>query len=76
MREQQQSQFLRVTEVAELVGLRRSRVYELVASGAIPSVRLSQRRILVPREGIEALARAAVEDAIERQRALRSERGA
>jgi excisionase family DNA binding protein len=48
------SPLMRVAEVAEVLGLSRKRCYELVAAGAIPSVRVSQRSIRVPRVSLDA----------------------
>lgn len=42
-----------VTEVADLLGISRSKAYELVAHGEIPVVPLKGRRRLVPRWAIE-----------------------
>jgi len=44
-----------VTEVADLLGISRSKAYELVAEGAIPVVPLQSRRRLVPRRVIDEL---------------------
>jgi excisionase family DNA binding protein len=44
---------LRPSEAAELLGLGRSKTYELIASGAIPSVRLGPRCVRVPAELLE-----------------------
>jgi excisionase family DNA binding protein len=49
-----EARFLTVPEVAATLGVSRVRCYELVATGAIPSVRLSARCIRVPRAWIEA----------------------
>lgn len=57
--------FLSAAEVGRHLGLRRSRVYELAASGLLPVVRFG-RRIRFPRQGLEKLA----EEAIERARAM------
>ncbi|HUP75450.1 MAG TPA: helix-turn-helix domain-containing protein [Acidimicrobiales bacterium] len=43
-----------VTEVAELLGISRTRAYECVRRGEIPSLRLG-RRLLVTRAGLEQL---------------------
>ena len=37
-----------VTEIAELLGIGRSKAYELVRSGTVPSLRLG-RRIVIPK---------------------------
>lgn len=44
-----------VNEVAQLLGLSRSKAYELVASGAIPVVALPGRRKLIPRATLQRL---------------------
>jgi excisionase family DNA binding protein len=51
--------FLTVDEVGRQLRVRRSRVYELAASGVLPVVRLG-RRMLFPRRGLEALADEAI----------------
>jgi excisionase family DNA binding protein len=51
--------FLTVDEVGRRLGLRRSRVYELAASGLLPVVRLG-RRVRFPRQGLEGLADEAI----------------
>jgi len=58
--------FLSAEEMGEQLGLKRSRVYELAASGHIPVVRLG-KRMLFPRRGLEELERAAVDRALEIQ---------
>jgi excisionase family DNA binding protein len=46
--------FLRISEVAEVIGAGKSLAYELVASGEIPSIWLAGRRSRrVPREALE-----------------------
>lgn len=52
--------FLTAAEVGRELGVRKSRVYELAASGMLPVVRLG-RRMLFPRRGLEELADAAIE---------------
>lgn len=54
--------FLTAAEVGRELGVRKSRVYELAASGMLPVVRLG-RRMLFPRRGLEELADAAIERA-------------
>jgi excisionase family DNA binding protein len=51
--------FLTVEEVGRHLGVRRSRVYELAASGLLPVVRLG-RRLRFPRRGLEHLAEEAI----------------
>src|SRR5947208_9388739 len=49
-----------VSEVAELLGISRSKAYDLVAEGALPIVPLAGRRKLVPRVALEQLVGAPV----------------
>ena len=51
---------LRPHEAAELLGLGRSTVYELIASGAIPSITIGKSRC-VPLEALRAWVRAQTE---------------
>ena len=46
--EQEDKLAFSVTEMAELLGIGRSKAYELVRSGTIPSLRLG-RRIVIPK---------------------------
>ena len=46
--EQSDKMVYSVTEIAELLGIGRSKAYELVRSGTIPSLRLG-RRIVIPK---------------------------
>jgi excisionase family DNA binding protein len=57
--------FLTVEEVGRRLGVRRSRVYELAASGLLPVVRMG-RRLRFPRRGLDDLA----EEAITRARSV------
>lgn len=45
---------LRIPEAAAILGIPRNVCYELVAQGRLPSVRVSERRIFVPRLALEA----------------------
>ena len=45
--------WMKVPEVAELLGVPRSRAYELVANGIIPAVRISERTIRVHKDELE-----------------------
>ena len=54
--------FMTVEEVGRHLGVRRSQVYELAASGLLPVVRFG-RRMRFPRRGLEQLAEEAVERA-------------
>jgi excisionase family DNA binding protein len=47
-------QLLTIPEVAELLGISRVRCYEMAASGEIPSIRLSARRIRVQPAALDA----------------------
>ncbi len=53
---------LTVMEAAEVLGISRTLTYELVARGKLPSLRLG-RRIVVPRQALEALLEAASDPA-------------
>ena len=53
--------FLTASEVGAILRLKKSRVYQLAAAGILPSVRLSPRKILFSRRGLEALDQAAVD---------------
>ena len=50
---EQEKTWLKVPEVAELLGVPRSRAYELVANGTIPAVRISERTIRIHRTELE-----------------------
>jgi excisionase family DNA binding protein len=52
--------FLRPVEVAHLLGISRTRVYEMLNTGSIPAVRLEGRTWRIPRAAIEKLARDAM----------------
>ncbi|MBK5225425.1 MAG: helix-turn-helix domain-containing protein [Thermoleophilia bacterium] len=45
-----------VSEAAKLLGIGRSAAYEAVYRGDLPSVRLGERRILIPMAGLKAFA--------------------
>ena len=45
--------FYRITEVSELIGCSRTKAYELVSSGVIPSTRIGSL-LRVPRSALEA----------------------
>jgi excisionase family DNA binding protein len=49
----QEKTWLKVPEVAKLLGVPRSRAYELVANGTIPAVRISERTIRVHKVQLE-----------------------
>lgn len=52
---------VRPSEAAELIGVSRSKVYELIASGVLPSVRLDGGRLIrVPMAALEQLAQRAL----------------
>jgi excisionase family DNA binding protein len=47
---------LRPAEAAEMLGVSRSKLYELVAAGKLPSVRLDEKRLIrVPLAALKAL---------------------
>jgi len=48
--------FYRVSELAEVIGCSKSKAYELVASGAIPAVRIGSL-LRVPASALKDLAR-------------------
>lgn len=58
--------FLSAAEVGKILRLHKSRVYELAAAGALPTVRLCPRRILFSRQGILAMDQAAIDRALTR----------
>lgn len=45
--------WLKVPEVAEKLGIPRSRAYELIANGELPAVRIGERSIRVNRRELE-----------------------
>jgi excisionase family DNA binding protein len=51
--DEMERKLLRVTEVAEMLGIGRSKAYELVARGEIPSVWVAGRCRRVPREALD-----------------------
>ncbi len=46
-------EWLKVPEVAELLGMTRTRAYELVAAGELPAARIGKRSIRVNRRELE-----------------------
>lgn len=46
---------LTIDQTAKLLGISRGSVYEGVRAGRIPSLRISPRRIVVPRAALDAL---------------------
>jgi excisionase family DNA binding protein len=44
-----------VEEAARILGIGRANAYESVRAGRIPSIRISPRRIVVPRKALEQL---------------------
>jgi excisionase family DNA binding protein len=46
-------EWLRVPEAADLLGIPRSRCYELIKQGELPAVRLGERSIRVNRRELE-----------------------
>jgi excisionase family DNA binding protein len=63
--------FLTAAEVGALLGLRKSRVYELAAAGALPAVRLGVRKLVFSLRAIEELER----EATDRARTVREQWG-
>jgi excisionase family DNA binding protein len=48
---------LRVSEAAEMIGVSRSKLYEMVAEGVLPAVRLPGNRLIrIPAEAVRRLA--------------------
>lgn len=45
---------LSVRDVQQILGIGRNAAYELIASGRLPSVRVTARRIVVTRKALEA----------------------
>jgi excisionase family DNA binding protein len=56
--EQSETVFLTVAEVAARLGVSPARVYQLIAAGVVPAVRLSPRRVRIPRAAFAAWAAA------------------
>lgn len=52
--------FLSAREVGAILGLKKSRVYELAHAGILPTVRLGVRRLLFPASGLDSLESAAL----------------
>jgi excisionase family DNA binding protein len=50
---QEHREWLRVPEAAELLGLPRTRTYELIQRGELPAVRIGERSIRVNRRELE-----------------------
>ena len=44
-----------VEEAAAALGISRGLAYEMVREGSIPSLRLGQRRILIPKAGLQSM---------------------
>lgn len=68
--EKLKSLFLRPVEAAALIGASKSKTYELIEKGEIPSVRIGGL-LRIPREAIERLAHEAIEQAANRDRIAR-----
>jgi excisionase family DNA binding protein len=61
--------FLRPVEAAHLLGISRTRVYEMLNSGSLPAVRLDGRTWRIPRAAMEKLVRDAMSaDAADNER--------
>ena len=52
--------FLRPVEAARLLGVSRTRIYEMLNTGSIPAVRLEGRTWRIPRAALERLAQDAM----------------
>ena len=52
--EQTETVFLTVAEVAARLDMTPARVYQLIAAGVVPAVRLSPRRLHIPRAAFAA----------------------
>jgi excisionase family DNA binding protein len=50
---QEAREWMRVPEAAELLGLPRTRTYELIARGELPAVRIGERSLRVNRRELE-----------------------
>jgi excisionase family DNA binding protein len=48
---------LTVREVQRILGLGRNSTYELIASGRLPSIRITARRVVVTKQALEAFLR-------------------
>jgi excisionase family DNA binding protein len=48
-----EKQWLKVPEAAELLGLPKTRAYELIQQGELPAVRISERSIRINRQELE-----------------------
>jgi excisionase family DNA binding protein len=60
--EKLQKLLLKPAEAAEMIGVSRSKIYELIASGALPAIRLEGGRLIrIPMTVLEKLAAPAVE---------------
>jgi excisionase family DNA binding protein len=52
-----EKEWMRVPEAAELLGVPRSRMYDLVSRGEVPAVRIGERSIRVNRRDLEEFLR-------------------
>lgn len=59
----QEPRLLRIGEVAELLGVSRSKAYAIVASGGVPTIRFGGRCLRVPLEALRAWIAARTGDA-------------
>ncbi len=51
--ETQERDWMKVPEAAELLGIPRTRMYDLVARGEVPAVRIGERSIRISRRELE-----------------------
>lgn len=61
-----------VSEAAKLLGIGRSAAYEAVYRGDIPSVRLGERRILIPMVGLKAFANQGLDPDVDNESELKN----
>ncbi|MDQ3506931.1 MAG: helix-turn-helix domain-containing protein [Actinomycetota bacterium] len=52
-----EKEWMKVPEAAELLGVTRSRMYDLVSRGEVPAVRIGERSIRVNRRDLEEFLR-------------------
>ena len=60
---------LTVEEAGEMLGISRATAYMLANTGRLPSIRISERRIIVPRRAIDELLAAASSNRVETPKA-------
>lgn len=65
---------LRPVEVAEALGIGRSKCYELIASGSLPSIRLGGGTLRVPLDSLRAWVAAQTDEGARQELASRLDR--